>query len=244
MRELLTSTLIDIWERGSVKPLTERALTVLAAACPDLETDTLAGLSIGGRDGLLLSVRESTFGSRVEAITSCPECGEQLELDFDLDDLRVRAAPPPAGSATLAVDEYDLSFRLPNSRDLMIASAGAERSSIRTALLERCLLSARRQDQVVPAEQLPEPVVARLEEEMMALDGQANVQVELQCPACRRGWLAAFDILSFFWNELDAWAQRVLLEVHTLASAYGWREKDILEMSAVRRNLYLELASG
>jgi hypothetical protein len=244
MRELLTSTLIDIWERGSVKPLPERALTVLAAACPDLETDTLAGLSIGGRDGLLLSVRESTFGSRVEAITRCPECSEQLELDFDLNDLRVRDAAPPAGSVTLAVDEYDLSFRLPNSRDLVIASAWAEPSSIRRALLERCLLSARWQDQDVPPEELPEPVVTRLEEEMLALDGQANVQVELQCPACRRGWLAAFDILSFFWNELDAWAQRVLLEVHTLASAYGWREKDILEMSAVRRNLYLELASG
>lgn len=243
MRELLTSTLIDIWERGSVKPLTERALTVLAAACPELETDTLADLSIGGRDGLLLSVRELTFGSRVEAVTSCPDCSEQLELDFDLNDLRVRDAPP-AGSVNLAVDEYNLSFRLPNSRDLMIAGALIEAGSIRSALLERCLLSARRQGQTVPAEQLPEPVVARLEEEMLALDGQANVQVELQCPACRRGWLAAFDILAFFWNELDAWAQRVLLEVHTLASAYGWREKDILEMSAVRRNLYLELASG
>lgn len=242
MRELLTSTLIDIWERGSVEPLTERALTVLAAACPELETDTLADLSIGGRDGLLLSVRESTFGSRVEAVTSCPECSEQLELDFELDDLRVREELPPAGSIALSVDEYDLSFRLPNSRDLMIAGALIEADSIRSTLLERCLLSARRQDQEVPSEQLPDAIVARLEEEMLALDGQANVQVELHCPACRRGWLAAFDILSFFWNELDAWAQRVLLEVHTLASAYGWREKDILEMSAVRRNLYLELA--
>jgi hypothetical protein len=79
---------------------------------------------------------------------------------------------------------------------------------------------------------------------MLKLDAQANVQLDLHCPACQRGWTAAFDIVAFFWGELDAWAQRLLVEVHKLASAYGWSEADILGMSQVRRNLYLNIVNG
>ncbi|HSB10234.1 MAG TPA: phage baseplate protein, partial [Blastocatellia bacterium] len=32
--------------------------------------------------------------------------------------------------------------------------------------------------------------------------------------------------------------------VHTLASAYGWRESDILNLSPWRRQLYLTLVNG
>jgi hypothetical protein len=32
-----------------------------------------------------------------------------------------------------------------------------------------------------------------------------------------------------------------LNDVHDLARTYGWSEKDILEMSAVRRRYYLEV---
>ena len=39
---------------------------------------------------------------------------------------------------------------------------------------------------------------------------------------------------------MDARAQRLLMEVHLLARAYGWREADILGMSPARRNAYLQ----
>ncbi len=59
----------------------------------------------------------------------------------------------------------------------------------------------------------------------------------------RRGFVfsVAFDIVSFLWNELNAWAIRTLREVHILASAYGWSETDILAMSPWRRQFYLEV---
>ena len=50
-----------------------------------------------------------------------------------------------------------------------------------------------------------------------------------------------FDIVSFFWAEIDAWARRVLREVNVLARAYGWRESDILALSPVRRQIYLSM---
>jgi hypothetical protein len=78
---------------------------------------------------------------------------------------------------------------------------------------------------------------------MAEVDPQADVQLAMACPACSHEWQLTFDILSFFWNEINAWASRILDEVHTLASAYGWREADILALSPHRRQLYLERAS-
>ena len=66
----------------------------------------------------------------------------------------------------------------------------------------------------------------------------------MTCPACGRFWQAAFDIASYLWSELDALAQRLLGEVHTLARAYGWREADVLSMSPWRRQFYLEMVRG
>jgi hypothetical protein len=51
-------------------------------------------------------------------------------------------------------------------------------------------------------------------------------------------------VVAYFWSEINAWAYRLLGEVHSLASAYGWREEDILAMSPWRRHVYLEMVGG
>ena len=78
-------------------------------------------------------------------------------------------------------------------------------------------------------------------DQMALADPQADVQLNLSCPACNHHWQSVFDIVSFFWSEIHAWAQRTLREIHALASAYGWREADILALSPRRRQLYLEM---
>ena len=82
MRKLMAPELLEVWERGASQSPVERALTLLGAACPEQEGARLAALSIGRRDGLLLSVRESAFGPRVTAVTGCPACSEELEFGF------------------------------------------------------------------------------------------------------------------------------------------------------------------
>jgi len=76
---------------------------------------------------------------------------------------------------------------------------------------------------------------------MAKADPQAEVLITMQCPACPHQWSAPLDIGAFFWAELNAWATRMLREVHLLAAAYGWREPDILALSPRRRQLYLEM---
>ena len=73
---------------------------------------------------------------------------------------------------------------------------------------------------------------------------KAEVQLTLNCPACEHSWSVLFDITTFVWAEISSLARRLLREVHILATAYGWHEADILAMSAIRRQFYLELVAS
>jgi len=105
-------------------------------------------------------------------------------------------------------------------------------------------VSARRGSEPIAASELPPSVVTETASRMAHADPQADVQLDLRCPACGTAWQAAFDMPAYFWSEIDAWAQCTLGEVHVLARTYGWRESDILALSPGRRRLYLELVSG
>jgi hypothetical protein len=111
------------------------------------------------------------------------------------------------------------------------------------AVIGRCTIEARRGPVCVGADELPDAVTEAIAEAMAGADPQADVQVALTCPACARRWDAVFDVAEFLWREIDAWAKRVLDEVHILASAYGWSEGEILSMSAARRERYVSMVT-
>lgn len=214
----------------------------MLAASSDTSMDGVAALSLGERDRRLLKLREWVFGPQLGSIADCASCGERLEWTVETQSLLAGAGAGFEG--TFASDEYRVSFRLPNTLDLEAMARCADADVARSVLLERCVTSALKDGVEVGAEELPETVTAALAQRMAEVDPQADMQMNLACPACGHSWQALFDIESFFWTELHAWAQRILSEVHLLACAYGWREKDILELSAWRRQFYLELVSG
>jgi hypothetical protein len=111
-------------------------------------------------------------------------------------------------------------------------------------LLERCVLAARLENREIEANELSSEVTDAIERRMAEVDPQADVQLDLTCLVCGYGWQALLDIEDFFWTELNAWAKKILSEVHVLASAYGWGEADILNLSPLRRQYYLDLVSG
>src|SRR5262249_26779625 len=143
----------------------------------------------------------------------------------------IRATLPPDVALTLTAAEHEIHFRLPDSFDLLAIPAGVDLDDARRHLLQRCVVSAVRHGESVAAAELPAETVVGVAARMAEADPQADVQLELQCPACGGAWRAAFDIVGFFWTEIDAWARRTLNEVHVLARAYGWREADILALS-------------
>jgi len=237
MRHLTAQELLRVWEQGLGQSPVRRALALLAVAFPETPRDQLAALSIGQRDGHLMTLREWTFGDRIESVARCPRCGESLELNFSLDDIRV---PSPQGSPQdwwLEHDGYRVRYRVPNSADLDIAGACIDPAEAQQMILARCLLESDGPDAAL----LPETVASAVITAMAEQDPQADVQLALTCPSCRHAWSVGFDIGAFFWSEISTWARRVLWEVHRLARAYGWSEAEILALSPLRRQSYLEM---
>jgi hypothetical protein len=243
MRPLSSRELLQVWEWGETQHPIDRALTLLAIACPETSPEKLAQLSVGQRDTLLLTLREWTFGSQLNSLATCPSCGEYLELNFTVADIQVSPDVNPTPEHSLSLGDYEVKFRLPNSSDLAAIASYQDTLAARHTLLETCLLAASYQGKSFSIQQLPSPVIEAVVEKMAQADPQADVQLALSCPGCKHQWQATFDIVSYFWSEINAWAKRILLEVHTLASAYGWGEADILAMSPRRRQLYLEMVS-
>jgi hypothetical protein len=236
--------LLSVWEQALDCSTVERALVLLTAACPEATPNDLARLSIGRRDGLLMAMREQTFGSRMLSRASCHQCSESMELSFDLSQIRVEQEARAADVLSLQVEDYEIDFRLPNSEDLMSVIGCRDVETGRRLLLARSILRAAQGGQKRGVEELPEQVHQAVANRMAEADPQAEVQLELLCPSCGHRWLMTFDIVSYFWGEINAWAYGILREVHTLAAAYGWREQDILAMSAGRRQLYLVMVGG
>ncbi len=250
MRLLSASDLLDIWERGAGETPVEQALVILAAVFPQASRDALAGLTIAQRDVALFHLRELTFGSQLKGLADCPACRERLELAFDANDLR-SANLLPAGEVSLPDADpavslfrskgYEIGFRLPNSADLLKLAALADASQAREYLLVACIVSARHRKQALAVPELPTKITQGVIEQIGQAAALANLTITSTCPACGHKWEVVFDIVSYFWSEINAWAVRMMHEVHALASAYGWREADILAMSAWRRQRYLEM---
>lgn len=237
--------LFRIWEAGRNVPPYHRAL-LLVAASEHATIEDIASLPLGTRDTRLLALREGVFGPKMRCLADCPACREMLEFSISTTELQASAGDSPSDALQLEMDDYTVEFRVPTSHDLISLydqEDGQEKDTRewQRQLLHRCLLSARCGNAQIPFADLPsrvcEAVIARIE----AADPNADIQLALSCPACAHRWQALFDIVSYLWNEIHTWALGLIREVHVLASTYGWHEADILAMSPLRRNLYLEL---
>lgn len=232
--------LLDTWDRSSVLDRPWRELALLESAC-GVPFDTLARLSIGERDRLLLGLRIGTFGKHLECETACPSCGTRLQLAFDAAQLIVPQRMIDESELELTDDAWTVRFRLPNSADLAACtSSGEGNSNAADILAERCM-TVTTPDQSATISALPNRIREHVAERMSALDPQADVSLSLSCASCNHEWQAPFDPAAFLLREVDSYAERLTVEVHQLARAYGWSEASILEMGPVRRRRYLAL---
>lgn len=233
--------LLDLWEAGLAKSPAEWALLLLARAYPDMGVESLAGLCIGRRDALLISLREQLFGCKLACVASCKGCGQELELDLHSRDIMVQNDTDLSGPFSLSSDGFEIEFRLPNSFDLLALDGDNDIFSARQILMERCMLSACKEGRIIEMQELPTSVGNALSERMSWIDSQADIRLEMSCPSCGKSWQEIFDIVSFLWREISSSAQRIFRDVAALAKFFGWSELDILAMSEYRRQIYLEM---
>lgn len=245
MRPLKAMELLAVWEHSLNRTVLERVLTLLTAACPEIESEAIAELSIGERDARLLQLREWMFGSHLVNTAECPQCTERVEWENQIADIRTQLSQCISSPAefSLNVANYSLRFRLPNSTDIAAVMNVSRGDSTPQELLKRCIASSRHSGEACDPVSLPEDVLAALGRRIEELDPQAEIRIDLTCPQCSHKWDVLFDIASFLWTEINHWAGQTLRTVHKLASAYGWSERDILNLSPVRRQLYLGLVN-
>ena len=80
-----------------------------------------------------------------------------------------------------------------------------------------------------------------LERTVLEHDPLAQIELSVTCPSCGLEGREPLHAIDFVWAEVSAWAERLLGEVARLAQAFGWSERDILQLSNQRRRRYLEL---
>ncbi|MEM7155272.1 MAG: phage baseplate protein [Myxococcota bacterium] len=242
MTALGSEQLLQTWERAQAHGPIERALVLLSQARTHWDRDRLRHVPLGQRDRCVLELREQLVGTRVQGHLRCPACGELLEFSVDLAQLLFAALPehPSSPTVELAVRDYEVQARAPNSEDMALASCRHDVEAARGLLLRRCVLSARREGVAVEPSELPDEVVHEIGEAILREDPQAEVYLDLSCARCGAAVHSLFDAPAFVWGELDEMAETLLEEVEVLAREYGWREVDILAMTPTRRRRYME----
>jgi hypothetical protein len=209
--------------------------------------ELMRSLTIGDRETLLLHVRCLTFGDRIECVLSCPMCGAALESELSVNGLLVPVEESPAREwHDLDVDDeggtqYHVRFRLPTGADQEAVAALATRDAAAAAqaMLRRCITDLRHGES--PVETPPSLVADRIGALLPELDPQAELTLDLNCAVCGNAFTVLFDAASYLFQELEARADAVEREVHTLALHYHWSEADILAMSSAKRARYLDL---
>ncbi|MFI0487127.1 hypothetical protein [Actinomadura sp. 9N215] len=255
--------LLAVWEWGLSQPEQGRALALHSAARPDADVQELLATPIGAREADLYALRRALFGERMQVVTECAACDEVVEFDLDATAL----GTPPAtalgftpesnshptedtdsvasrgGALRVVEDGWVVEFRPPAVADLAAAAGGGDPSEARRSLVTRCTLSATQDGRPVDPDELPDHVRRRLAEAAERADPAAETTLRITCPECGESTLAELDIAAHLWAELDTWARDLLLDVHLLATAYGWTEPEILALSPLRRRYYLELCA-
>ncbi len=217
-------------------------------------TDAVRELSLGDREALLLHIQRMTFGEQLECVLRCPACAEPMEFQLRVADLLLPVSErrQQRYEETLAADgiTFRVRFRIPTAADLETAIRGAPvvLEAAARAVLLGCVEWVRRDKELgegnlaveVWATDLAAQIVARIAE----LDPQAEIWLQLTCPACGQTFPTSLDTTDYILRELAARERRIYEEVHQLALAYHWSEADILRMTSHKRKVYLEMLAG
>lgn len=221
----------------------DRGLVLLNLQLPQLSLEDSARLSLGERDSRLLLLREQIFGKKLLNTVICPACKSKLEWTGNTRDIMLKEPDIDSivGEYEFMDDDYSIRFRLPNSEDIAEIITQPGQGNHEQLLFEKCIIKGEKSGRVIKPDKIPGTVRDKISLMMKELDPQAEIEINLNCPDCGNTWVSQFDILSYLWSEINYWANSILQEVDILAREYGWSEEQIISLSPMRRQTYLEL---
>jgi hypothetical protein len=245
MRSPTAADVVRVWELGRERASWYRGLLLLGPGYPDRTFRELAALTIGQRNIALFGLHERLFGSELSAVVACPQCGQRSEFTAEVSDLcphkpAVHTPVLPAPEFGLAVSGTQLRCRCLTSDDLARAPSASPTIAANPGLVRRAVLEAHADGAEIRAQSISDQELGAIADAVVENDPLSELTLAIDCANCGYAWNAPFDPVAYLWTEIANAAQRLLNDVHLLAGAYGWREPDILSMSAARRKFYIE----
>jgi hypothetical protein len=238
MRAVTQSDLLGLWESGKALHPLDWGLLAVNTMFPETQPDSVADWPIGRRNRALVEMQLAYFGPALRGWTSCRRCADKLE--FALDGLALAESPQPNQGEPIRVNGR--TFRLPTSRDLARIAAEDDPGKAAVALVEMCRIDGEPVERSF-ATQLDwtEEDLEAIGDKMALADPLGEIILHFDCPQCGESFDDSLDLPTFLRAEIEGRAKRLLREVHTLASAYGWGEAEILSLNPARRQCYLEM---
>lgn len=186
-------------------------------------------IPVADRDYLLAEIYKYTYGAGIESSLNCSACGEKYELSFLLDDLVThsgnRTNKITADQEGFFCGEAGERFRLPTGED-EIAVMGAAPEEAETIMFNRCVT------------QTGSVQKNEIMEMMENLGPVLTTDIVVNCPECGTPQSVQFDMQQYLLTKIKNGRRKLAAEVHSIALAYGWSHKEILDLPITMRHTY------
>jgi hypothetical protein len=235
------ATLLDAWDAGNNAPELAKGAVVLAAAS-GLDLQGIIELPLAELAMLALRSHSEAFGDNVDVVVRCSACDALLDIRLSLSELAngdVSNRGHPATPREIHVGGRTFQVRPPTLRDLVEAG---RHDDVEGEIVGRCVTSDNGDD--VHPDSLRPSARAELDEVMEELAGPALPTLAADCPDCGERALAVVDPCALLWEAVDARAPTLLADIAVLASAFGWSEEAVLNLTGARRAAYLDLVGA
>jgi hypothetical protein len=206
-------------------------LDVAVERCAERPADraTLAGLCVADRQWLLLHLLRAWQGDALWLTSECPRCGTRLDHGLQRSAIPVRPAGSGFPFTEVELGGRSLALRVPTGDD-QSAVATLDDADAARALARRCLL-----DDGAMVE-LDDAALRAIGAALEAVAPELAATLQVRCAHCGLEHEFDFDPCAIEPAATDA----LFDDVHTIALAYHWSERDILALPRERRQRYLE----
>lgn len=205
-----------------------------------VEVETVLQWTLKKRLQGLLAVYGVTFGDELVMDARCThdDCGEWLQLPLSMPAF-VETAGDDGSIIHAPDDKTQLRLRLPTGVDQLL---WLEQRPMRTLFGSMASTLVMEVNQGVPGPDfyVPEQWLPGLEALLEQHDPLTALQIDTTCAGCEREFSISLDLERQILARFARLQQTLLEEVHILAFAYHWSERDIMDLTPARRRWYLQ----
>ncbi|MCF8721642.1 hypothetical protein [Nitrospina gracilis] len=210
------------------------ALALQSVGGRKVDTQSVRNLSVADRQFLMRRLACHLNAEREWHSALCPSCKAVFDVRLRPSELPIKPAGDSFPFVTVPTRYGRLRFRVPNGADQECIAALDDETRAVPVLLQRLLVE---DESNAAALEFSEDDAAAIELAIESVAPELVVWVPTECPECKTETRVEINP----YAHLQSGRNSLLREVHRLASAYHWSERDILQMPRDRRHRYLTL---